>query len=87
MCIRDSSYGHLNGDKVLCNLAQLLKNNFDAQRCLIGRPGGDEFVVYVRDTNREELGKLCEKLLTCVADMVNDCLLYTSSHVLIISLA
>lgn len=68
----NDSYGHLNGDKVLCNLAQLLKNNFDAQRCLIGRPGGDEFVVYVRDTNREELGQLCEKLLACVADMVND---------------
>ena len=68
----NDSYGHLNGDKVLCNLAQLLKNNFDAQRCLIGRPGGDEFVVYVRNTNREELGQLCEKLLACVADMVND---------------
>ena len=49
-----------------------MNNNFDAQRCLIGRPGGDEFVVYVRDTNREELGQLCEKLLACVADMVND---------------
>lgn len=41
----NDSYGHPFGDKVLILLAQSLKASF--RRSIIGRIGGDEFVVYV----------------------------------------
>lgn len=68
----NDSYGHLSGDKVLCNLADLLKETFDKARCVIGRPGGDEFVVYISNTDRAELEILCEELLHYVSNMVNE---------------
>ena len=68
----NDSFGHLNGDKVLCNLAALLKKSFDDSRCVIGRPGGDEFIVYVSNTNKEELTQCCEVLLEHVRAMINE---------------
>lgn len=44
----NDSMGHHFGDMVLCELAKLLKKYF-RQQDIIGRIGGDEFVVFVRD--------------------------------------
>ncbi|MBQ7780960.1 MAG: EAL domain-containing protein [Lachnospiraceae bacterium] len=45
--------GHLVGDTVLCMVADELKNTF--KKGLIGRIGGDEFVVYLENISREKL--------------------------------
>lgn len=62
----NDSYGHVNGDKVIYEIAQILKSNFDENE-IIGRMGGDEFVVFVPQVYRHgevlQLGtKLCESL-------------------------
>jgi diguanylate cyclase (GGDEF)-like protein len=40
----NDTIGHLNGDQLLCRIAQLLSQNVRA-RDIVGRVGGDEFVV------------------------------------------
>ena len=42
----NDTYGHLSGDKALTMVAGLLRANFRAQD-IAGRPGGDEFTVYL----------------------------------------
>ena len=42
----NDTYGHLSGDKALTLVADLLRSNFRSQD-IVGRPGGDEFTVYL----------------------------------------
>lgn len=44
-------HGHPFGDRVLSLLAESLKESFDS--CLIGRIGGDEFLVYTGGDSQE----------------------------------
>ncbi|MCF7790529.1 MAG: sensor domain-containing diguanylate cyclase [Victivallales bacterium] len=58
--IFNDNYGHEIGDKVLYTVANTLKSNsrpFDT----IGRWGGEEFIVILHNTNREQLFKLGER--------------------------
>lgn len=41
----NDSYGHIEGDRLLKSFAERLKNTFDSD--LVGRLGGDEFLVYI----------------------------------------
>ena len=45
--------GHIFGDAVLSSVAQLLRATYG--ECPVGRVGGDEFMVFVRSCNEEEL--------------------------------
>lgn len=44
----NDNYGHFVGDKVLIQLAQLFKTHF-RQNDIVGRIGGDEFIVFIND--------------------------------------
>lgn len=44
----NDNYGHIVGDKVLIQLAQLFKTHF-RQNDIVGRIGGDEFIVFIND--------------------------------------
>ena len=44
-------YGHMAGDKVLSEFGRILKAHF-REEDVVGRIGGDEFVVYIRRTGR-----------------------------------
>lgn len=44
----NDTYGHIIGDKVLIQLAQLFKSHF-RQNDIVGRIGGDEFIVFIDD--------------------------------------
>ena len=57
----NDSFGHDAGDQVLVRFAEILKDMF-GDNGLISRYGGDEFLVFVRDTNREELAEKAAQL-------------------------
>lgn len=44
----NDTFGHLEGDEALRNVSEVLKTNF-RQKDIIGRIGGDEFCVYMKD--------------------------------------
>lgn len=50
-------YGHVAGDKALQNLAGYLDDAFSG--CLVGRTGGDEFCVIIRNRSPKD----CEKII------------------------
>lgn len=49
----NDNYGHAAGDKVLENLGLLFKNHF-GQSDIVGRIGGDEFIILIQDENIAE---------------------------------
>ncbi|HUW76658.1 MAG TPA: GGDEF domain-containing protein [Gallionella sp.] len=58
--------GHQTGDDVLCKLASLLAGRLRGQD-LLGRYGGEEFLVIAPDTNAEDALALAESLRRIVA--------------------
>ncbi len=59
----NDTYGHAIGDEVLKHVGKLLKKFFRFGVDVIGRIGGDEFVVYVRDLPSQKVAhKYCEDL-------------------------
>jgi len=58
--------GHQTGDDVLCELASLLAGRLRGQD-LLGRYGGEEFLVIAPDTNAEDALALAESLRQIVA--------------------
>lgn len=44
----NDTIGHMGGDKVLCAIARLLKGQ-SGEKDLVGRIGGDEFLIFMRD--------------------------------------
>lgn len=62
----NDTYGHMKGDEVIQTVAKTLQKNFRADD-IIGRPGGDEFMVYmphVQDLRalEEKCGAVCQKI-------------------------
>ena len=49
----NDNYGHAAGDKVLENLGLLFKNHF-RQSDIVGRIGGDEFIILIQDESIAE---------------------------------
>lgn len=49
----NDNYGHALGDKVLKNLSDLFKNHF-RQTDIVGRIGGDEFIILIEDEHIAE---------------------------------
>lgn len=58
----NDTYGHLIGDEVLKNFARLLQSNLRAQD-VIGRYGGEEFVVILRNTGLNEAISVSTRLI------------------------
>lgn len=59
----NDTLGHLEGDKALINVSKVLKNSF-GENDIIGRVGGDEFCVYVKDIPSLDYIKLkCDNLI------------------------
>ncbi|GAX87954.1 conserved hypothetical protein [Lebetimonas natsushimae] len=57
----NDKYGHDIGDKVLSELANILKSNL-RKSDLIARWGGEEFIVILANTDKETAEKIAEKL-------------------------
>lgn len=54
-------YGHLAGDKVLVDIANIL-TKFTRETDIVGRWGGEEFLIICAKTNKEQAMKLAENL-------------------------
>ena len=49
----NDTYGHLKGDRLLIEIARILRHN-TRKADVVGRFGGDEFVVFLTDTQGDE---------------------------------
>jgi diguanylate cyclase (GGDEF)-like protein len=61
----NDSFGHESGDRVLRGVAQVISGNLRASD-MIGRYGGEEFMLILTETNVEEGASLAEKLRSLV---------------------
>lgn len=58
----NDSYGHQTGDRVIVKIAEIMKKNYPSH-ALLGRMGGDEFVLFTTDGFSEE------KVFTLLSDI------------------
>jgi diguanylate cyclase (GGDEF)-like protein/PAS domain S-box-containing protein len=61
----NDKYGHQVGDSVLCEFANLL-THASRETDIVGRWGGEEFLIVVENTNEDGIVKLAEKLRVIV---------------------
>lgn len=61
----NDTYGHIVGDEVLKSLSLLIKNHI-REIDLIGRYGGEEFLIILPDTNLDEAKIMAERILNLV---------------------
>ena len=76
----NDQFGHGAGDLVLQAIATRLQNEVRANTDLVGRIGGDEFVVFLnlKNADREPVKQVAQKILLSVAEPI---LLDTGEHV------
>lgn len=68
--IINDSYGHDIGDSVISQLGSFLGNKFPKNE-IVGRFGGDEFIVFVRNTDDKETAlKLADEIVTGASENV-----------------
>lgn len=63
----NDTYGHFIGDKVLIHFTHTIKT-FLRKSDLIGRVGGEEFAIYLSDTNIDAAFELADKIRQTIAD-------------------
>lgn len=71
-------YGHAVGDEVIGNVASLLQRTFDADD-LIGRFGGDEFVVFMQSVSTDTVRRKVEQFRRILANEQDDAYILTCS--------
>jgi diguanylate cyclase (GGDEF)-like protein/PAS domain S-box-containing protein len=57
----NDNYGHKKGDFLIKESANLL-NRFSSENTIVARMGGDEFAIFIIETDKEEVEHLCHKL-------------------------
>lgn len=57
----NDTYGHLYGDYILRDSVAIIKNNL-RDSDLIGRFGGEEFIILIENTNIDAISLICENL-------------------------
>lgn len=63
----NDTYGHMEGDRLLIAVAEVLKNSV-RKTDIVGRLGGDEFIVYLTNvSNKKTAEKVAAKLCTAVS--------------------
>lgn len=68
----NDTYGHLYGDEVLTQIGAQLRSMFRS-RDVIGRVGGDEFMVLLKDIPNEEVAReRCENLVNTFRQYLHD---------------
>ena len=66
--IVNDTYGHIEGDRSLQQIAKVLRKACGNRRCFLGRYGGDEFmIVYEKDADLAAVGGLAEEIREGIA--------------------
>ena len=58
----NDTFGHQVGDHCLKNIAHTIKHTINRPKDIVARYGGDEFVILLPETHREEAAHLAEKV-------------------------
>lgn len=61
----NDTYGHRKGDEILTNMCRLIKETI-RDTDLIGRYGGEEFILVLPNTNKDNAFIICEKIRLAV---------------------
>ena len=64
----NDTFGHLYGDAVIAMVAGSIKSTLDSED-IIGRFGGDEFLVYIDNTKPEKLERKLENIRLAILKM------------------
>lgn len=84
----NDTYGHLAGDKVLKKLVSTIKEELN-ENSIIGRYGGEEFLILLKETDLEKALDLAEKLRVKVEGMQvrisNGCCVKITSSIGVVS--
>ena len=64
----NDTFGHLTGDRILADVAALFNAN-TRHGDMIGRYGGDEFVLLLPDTGSEEAQQICDRILAKIRQL------------------
>ncbi|MBO4243394.1 MAG: GGDEF domain-containing protein [Clostridiales bacterium] len=66
----NDTYGHDVGDEVICQLGRTLGKLFTGNE-IAGRFGGDEFIIFIRDTDdRNEAKKIADKIVKSASENI-----------------
>lgn len=65
----NDSYGHVRGDDCLQQVAQAIESTTKRESDIVGRYGGEEFVVMLLQTDRDGAILVAEKILRAVEDL------------------
>ncbi|MCR5100256.1 MAG: GGDEF domain-containing protein [Butyrivibrio sp.] len=77
----NDTYGHIKGDDVLKSFAEVLKKGF-RENDIICRLGGDEFIVFAKGmTNKKELAKRSNEIISTVFESIKKCGVNTNTSV------
>jgi two-component system cell cycle response regulator len=63
----NDTYGHLVGDKVLIDFAKLISSSIRQDIDWVGRYGGEEFLIVLKNTTSENAYKVAEKIRKLIA--------------------
>lgn len=63
----NDTYGHKSGDRVLIHLADLCRNSL-REEDIVSRFGGEEFVIYLNNTDTQAAAAVAERLRSVIAD-------------------
>lgn len=58
----NDNYGHLFGDDIIEEFSLLISDLCSSYDCIIGRTGGDEFLILVKNANLSKIKELCGKI-------------------------
>ncbi|MEO7050142.1 MAG: diguanylate cyclase [Rhodanobacter sp.] len=65
----NDTYGHLAGDAVICSAIEVIRQHC-RQGDLLGRYGGEEFVLCLPNTSVEQAGEIVERICVAIAETV-----------------
>lgn len=57
----NDTYGHLFGDKILVEVADILKK-YECKNLIVGRFGGEEFIIYIGESNLNTARNILEEM-------------------------
>jgi two-component system cell cycle response regulator len=65
----NDTYGHVNGDKAIVNVADAILQSIRTDRDWVARYGGDEFLISLYNATKEDAYKVIERIRSRIAEL------------------